>query len=233
MAEHTHRRALVFAGGDPPPRSVEPLLAKDAVVIGADSGVEVARDLRRTVDIAVGDFDSIDPGVLAETEAAGTTILRHPRDKDATDLELALDTAMMLGTDAVTVVGGHGGRVDHFVANCLLLGSDRYATLTIDAFMGTAHVVVVRRAARIVGRPGDLVTLLAVGGPAGGVRTSGLRFPLDDQTLHPGSTLGVSNEMLSEEATITITHGSVLVIRPHALQPDDLPDTGTAPTGAG
>ncbi len=217
MAGQALRRALVFAGGDPPPRSVAGVLPVDAVVIGADSGVEHAHRVGRTVDIAVGDFDSIDPAVLAEVEAADATILRHPPDKDATDLELALDTAATLGTDALTVIGGHGGRIDHFLANCLLLASDRYAELTVDAYMGTAHVVVVRDVARIAGRRGDLVTLLAMGGPAGGVRTDGLRYPLDGHTLHHGSTLGVSNEMLAEEATVAVGRGVVVAIRPHAL----------------
>ena len=222
MAGQALRRALVFAGGDPPPHSIAGVLPVDAVVIGADSGVEHARHVGRTVDIAVGDFDSIDPTVLAEVEAAGATVLRHPPDKDATDLELGLDTAMTLGIDVVTVVGGHGGRVDHFVANCLLLAADRYADLTVDAYIGTAHLVVVRGTALIAGRSGDLVTLLAMGGPAGGVRTAGLRFSLEDQTLHPGSTLGVSNEMLAAEATVAVERGVVIAIRPHALEPDRL-----------
>jgi len=228
-ADAVPRRALVFAGGDPPPHSVQPHLHHDAVVIGADSGVEHARRLGRAVDVAVGDFDSIDPTVLAETETEGATILRHPRDKDATDLELALEAAMTLGVDAVTVVGGHGGRVDHFVANCLLLASDRFHLLDVDAFLGTAHAVVARGPTRITGRPGELVTLLAIGGPAAGVRTSGLRFALDDATLQPGSTLGVSNEMHADEATVTVGRGTVLVIRPNAIDPDPDPaSTGSA-----
>ncbi|MFO7591021.1 MAG: thiamine diphosphokinase [Acidimicrobiia bacterium] len=217
MADHALRRAVIFAGGDAPPSAVSTVLPRDAVVIGADSGVDVARGLGRSVDIAVGDFDSIDPSTLDHTEAAGATILRHPRDKDATDLELALDTAMTLGIDAVTVVGGHGGRVDHFIANCALVASDRYAGLVVDAYFDIAHLQVVRSHVRLTGNAGDLTTLLAVGGPAEGVRTTGLRFPLDGETLHPGSTRGVSNEMLGDEATVTVAHGCVLAIQPDAL----------------
>ncbi len=223
------RRAVVFAGGDPPPRSVVAVLVgrlpDGAVVIGADSGAEHARALGLTVDVAVGDFDSIDPSVLTAIEAGGAAILRHPPDKDATDLELALDTAMLLEIDTVTVVGGHGGRVDHFLANCLLLGSERYRALALDAFVGSAHVVVVRDRALIGGHRGDVLTLLAVGGEARGIRTQGLRFPLDDAILQPGSTLGVSNEMVAESATVSVNHGTVLAIRPHALEPDPAPSS--------
>lgn len=217
MADRAPRRALVFAGGDPPPPSVGAVLPVDAIVIGADSGVEHARRLGRTVDIAVGDFDSVDPAVLAEVEAAGTTVLRHPPDKDASDLELALETAVRLGIDEVTVIGGHGGRVDHFVASSLLLGSDRFDTLRLDAWIDVAHVVVVRGTRRIEGRAGDVLTLLAVGSAASGVRTTGLRYPLDGGVLAPGSTLGLSNVMLTDVADVTVSDGVVLAIRPHAL----------------
>ncbi len=91
----------------------------EALVIGADSGVEHAAALGRHVDIAVGDFDSVSPAALAAAEAAGAEVLRHPPDKDATDLELALDLAVARGARRITVVGGHGGRFDHCLANAL------------------------------------------------------------------------------------------------------------------
>lgn len=228
MADQPPRRALVFAGGEPPPHSVTERLPADAVVIGADSGVEHARRLGCTVDVAVGDFDSITPSTLAAIEAGGATVLRHPPDKDATDLELAIDAARALGIDTITVVGGHGGRVDHFVANCALLGAERFRGCAVDAYLDVAHVVVVHDVQRIAGRSGDLLTLLAEGGPARGVTTDGLRFPLDDATLLPGSTLGVSNEMLTDVATVRVAQGTVLAIRPHALAPDPGPGPGPA-----
>ncbi len=60
--------------------------------------------------------------------------------------------------------------------------------------------------------PVDLVSLLATGGPAAGVSTTGLRWPLDDAVLEPGSTRGVSNELTGGRATVTVREGSLLVI---------------------
>ena len=59
-----------------------------------------------------------------------------------------------------------------------------------------------------------LLTLLAVGGPAHGVRTSGLRYPLDGETLHPGSTRGVSNVLDDPVALVTVAQGTVLAVFP-------------------
>jgi thiamine pyrophosphokinase len=150
--------------------------------------------------------------------ASGTAVESHPPDKDATDLELALDAAVARGATTVTVVGGHGGRVDHFLANVLLLGHERYAAITLDAWIGTAHVVVIRDDVTLSGAVGSLCTLLAVGGPASGVTTHRLRYPLSDATLLPGSTWGVSNVLLEPTARVTVASGTLLSIQPNALE---------------
>ena len=210
--------ALVFAGGDAVPPAVARRLPPDALVIGADSGIEHAHALGRHVDVAVGDFDSVSPTALAAAEAAGAQVLRHPIAKDATDLELALDVAAAHGVERITIVGGHGGRFDHYLANVLLLGSARFAQFAVDAWFGDAQLRVVRRRARLIGRIGSLVTLLAAEGPALGVTTTGLRYPLVESVLLPGSTLGVSNELVASEATIAVGGGTVLTIQPDALR---------------
>ncbi|MEX2267219.1 MAG: thiamine diphosphokinase [Acidimicrobiia bacterium] len=210
--------ALVFAGGDPPPEAVASLLADGAFVIAADSGLHHARALGRHVDLVVGDLDSVDPVALADAEAAGTDVERHPAQKGASDLELALEAAQARGARRITVVGGHGGRVDHFLANALLLASSRFADSEIDAWIGSALITVIRSRTELHGTAGSLCTLLAVGGVARGVTTSGLLYPLDDDELLPGSTRGVSNELTESTASVAIRAGALLAVQPHALE---------------
>jgi thiamine pyrophosphokinase len=208
------RRALVFAGGDELPTDAVIDLPADALVIAADSGVERAQAVGRAVDVAVGDFDSCDPAALARAEAAGTRVERHPAAKDATDLELALDTARAAGARRVTVVGGHGGRLDHLLANATLLAAPAFADLEIDARMGPALVTVVRTTASLSGRVGELLSLLPVGGPAVGVRTEGLRYPLRREDLAPGTTRGVSNEFTDPVAVVALDAGVLVAVQP-------------------
>jgi thiamine pyrophosphokinase len=215
--------AIVVTGGDRPDRALLDALGLPVdgrIVVAADSGVAHALTLGLEVDVAVGDFDSLDPVVLEAVEASGARIERHPVAKDATDLELALDTAVGLGAGRVVVVGGHGGRLDHFLANALVLGAPRYGAIEIEAVVGEALVTVVRPGpgVRFGGRLGQLVTLLPVHGPAEGVRTEGLRYPLRGETLLAGTTRGVSNELVAEEAQVAITAGAVLVVRPCSAQ---------------
>ena len=98
-------------------------LPEDAVVIAADSGLHQARrSLGLHVDCVVGDLDSADPAAVERGPRRGADVERHPAEKDATDLELAFDCARDRGAQRITVVGGAGGRLDHFLANVALLG---------------------------------------------------------------------------------------------------------------
>ena len=158
---------VVVAGGSPPAAESVRAVPGDARVIAADKGLEHALALGLAVEIAVGDFDSASPEAVAVAEEAGTRIERHPAEKDATDLELALDRAAALDPERVLVLAGDGGRLDHLLSTLLLLGSPRYAQLRIDAFVGPAQVHVVRDERELAGRPGELVSLLALHGRGG------------------------------------------------------------------
>ncbi|MDX6233030.1 MAG: thiamine pyrophosphokinae [Nocardioidaceae bacterium] len=207
------RTILVIAGGDPvTPDELGPV-PSDAFVIAADSGIDRALELSLHVDLAVGDFDSVTPHALDEVARAGAVIEAHPEAKDRTDLELALDAALDRQPARVIVVGGHGGRLDHFLANALLLASPGYAPLDIVAHMGPARVTVVRDVAALHGEPGDLVTLVPVNGPATGVTTEGLLYPLHGEALQPGSTRGVSNELAEPVASVRLTSGVLLAVQ--------------------
>jgi thiamine pyrophosphokinase len=208
--------ALVFAGGDPVDGDVAARLPHSgATVVAADSGVELALALGRRVDLVIGDFDSADPGAVEAAAAAGAEVRRYPADKDQSDLELALHAVRSGSAKRVIVVGGYGGRLDHLLANALLLASPAFADLDIEALVGNARISVIHHSAVLSGSPGELVSLLAVGGPARGVRTTGLRFPLDGDDLLPGSTRGVSNEFSEPVATVSIDHGALLAVQPH------------------
>jgi len=205
---------IVVTGGDPVDPAHLDELPAGAFVIAADSGIEHALAAGLHIDVAVGDFDSVAPSALQAAADAGAVVERHPEAKDETDLELALDAAAARGATRVYVLGGHGGRLDHLLANALLLASPRYAHLSLVARMGAARVTVVRDEATLAGSVGDLVTLLAVGGPADGVTTEGMRFPLRAETLHPGSTRGVSNELSLPVATVRVATGVLLAVQP-------------------
>ena len=213
---------VVVAGGvEPPDRKTSHAVRAGTTVIAADGGLERARELGLQVTIAVGDFDSASPETVSAAEGSGTRVEHHPAAKDATDLELALDMALELRPERIVVLAVVGDRLDHLFSTFQLLASSRYAAVELDADIGPAQVHVVRRRRTLTGRPGELMSLFAVHGPAEGVRTEGLAYALDGETLEPGSSRGVSNVFVQDTARINVERGVVLAVRPG-------PETGEA-----
>jgi thiamine pyrophosphokinase len=203
---------VVVAAGPGPAVSVPAA----TTVVAADGGLDRAASLGLVVDVLVGDLDSVSRAALERAQADGVRVVRHPEAKDASDLELSLDEAVALGARRVLVVASDGGRLDHLLTSVLLLASERYSALELDAVVGDTLVHVVRDERTLWGATGDVVTLVALGGSASGVTTEGLAYPLSHETLHAGSTRGVSNVFLGDEASVRVAHGTLLAIRPGA-----------------
>jgi thiamine pyrophosphokinase len=195
---------VVLAGG--PDRPAVTALPPGATVIAADSGAE----LGGPIDLLVGDLDSIS----AETLAGIEHVERHAVDKDATDLELALTAALRLEPERILVLGSAGGRLDHLFGSLLILAAEAYAGVQVDAQIGAAAVHVIRGERTLLGEPGELISLLAVHGPASDVVTEGLVYPLRAETLEPGSSRGLSNVFAASEARIGLERGVLLAVRP-------------------
>lgn len=219
-----HTDVVVIGGGASPPQALRALLPPADQVVCADRGYAHALALGLTPTVLIGDFDSLAPVDLDRARAAGVTVEAHSPEKDATDLELALDRAVTShsGELRVTVVATPDvdERIDHLLSQLALLAAPKYAHAELLAWFGSACVQIVHptREVAVHGRPGELVTLLAIGSEARGVSTAGLTYPLRDESLSPFSTRGVSNLLSGTSATISVTAGCLAIVRPHALE---------------
>lgn len=222
---------VFVVGGSPaaqPPRSFAP--DRSARVIAADRGAQHARAWGWSVHLLVGDLDSL-PSPLADAFAAdGTPMITAPREKDATDMELALAHALAAAPDEIIICGALGGRTDHLLANVLLLARPDLAgprvvladgAETIRLLRGPAGADAAPARLMLVGAPGDLVSLLPLGGDAEGVSTRGLRYPLHDETLFWGRGRGVSNVLDARQAEVSLRRGLLLVCQISVHVTDD------------
>ena len=212
-----HPTVVVVGGGGPVRTDARAVVPDGTPVVAADGGVDVALALGLRIDVAVGDFDSVTADGLATAEAGGSRIERHPVDKDATDLALALDVAAaMVDVDGeIVVVGTDAGRLDHLLAGVLALASPSLPP--VRAYLGPATLHVVRGPGevRFDAAPGELVSLVPVGGDAAGVRTDGLAFSLRRETLPVGTTRGVSNVVEPGGSVVVgLDVGCLLVVLP-------------------
>jgi thiamine pyrophosphokinase len=210
------RTALVFAAAPLQPTArLRARLAevKAPYVIAADEGAATALAFGYQPDVVIGDLDSLNAATREELERRGVAFETYPRDKDFTDGQLAVERALQIQPIAVWLLGFLGGpRLDQSVANVLLLARIEAQVVVLDEMN---ECVLIRPPSEVRWRPApnEIVSLIPLGGDVSHVITRGLRWPLTGDTLHLGDTRGLSNEPVSDEVSVSIGSGHVLLTR--------------------
>lgn len=207
-------RAIIIAGGKTENHGWRRWVRTDDWIIGADGGAALALAWGLVPELVIGDMDSLPEQARAILEREGCHLIEHPRAKDKTDLELALTHAVEEGAKEIVVLGALGGRLDHLLANVLLLALPSLAGVAVRIVEGDQQALILRggEAVEIEGAEGDLVSLIPLGGNACGVASRGLVWGLDGDTLEFGSSRGVSNEMASGCFRVEVGEGLLLVV---------------------
>lgn len=185
------------------------------LIVAADGGTFALEGWGAAPHAIVGDLDSLGMDRALGYGARGVKVVPFSVEKDESDLELAIAYAIEAHADDIVVLGAFGGaRFDHELANTLLLAAEAYRGRRLRAVRGDVTVRAVHGGEKLTlaGAPGDLVTLLPVGGDAEGVRTHRLRYPLAGETLRFGAARGLSNVVMSEHASVACDRGVLLVI---------------------
>ncbi len=206
-------RTIIFANGV----LTDPAAARAAIrpgdrLLAADGGLHHLRRLGLAPDVLIGDLDSVEPSEVEDLRRAGGRVERFPVRKDKTDLELAVRLARAEGAGDILIFGALGGRWDQTLANLLLLAHEDFRSVRIRLVDGAQQIYLIQATAAIEGRPGDTVSLISLQGDARGVTTDGLEYPLRDGQLPFGSTLGISNVLLGEQASVSVQDGLVVCI---------------------
>ena len=201
--------AVDFNGGD--------FLARHAAgefdtVIAVDAGFAHLEGAGVVPDMAVGDFDSL--GYVPKCRR----VSRYPVQKDASDMELAMEKALNFGHDHLAVYGALGGRLDHTIANLQLFArfSERGAYVT---GVGDSYAVRLLTGPDVFDLPpleSGTVSVFAANDCAKGVIERGMAYSLDDEPLSNRTSRGLSNELVGEPATVAVEEGTLYVFYPLA-----------------
>ena len=206
----------IFGAGEPSMPVAVPT-RDEVLVIAADGGYRLAAEVFGAPDLLVGDFDSID------ALPVGIPIVRHPAEKDDTDLALAAEEAIARGATELYIYSALGGRLDHTVANLQLLASLAARGIRATLFGADGMAVTALTAgqcAAFTPRRGTF-SVFAFGGRAEGVTLSGVKYSLSDATLTPDRPLGVSNEFVGVAASVTVGKGTILLF--YSAKDGDIP----------
>ncbi len=188
------------------------MVAPGDFVICADGGSNHAISLGIKPNLIVGDMDSVDPVVLDQLKTQGAEIRKYPRDKDSSDLELALQAAIELAPSEIFCLSVLGRRQDHSLTNTFLIG--RYASfggkISLMGSTWQAQFVTKEQSCAFSGSPGDIFSIIPMVATVSGVTVDGVKWPLVNETLPWGSSRTVSNEFLFGRASVSLTAGLLL-----------------------
>lgn len=193
-------------------------------VFAVDKGLEYVDAMGMIPDYLVGDFDTVDSDLLSQYEKRiscgemNICMERHPAMKAETDTELALNVAIELGADFITLLAATGSRMDHVLANMGLLikaarsgvkmyvvdETNRIQIMTHESF---ENCILSKRE-----QFGKYVSLIPVTPCVEGVVIKGALYPLSGENIYYGGSRTVSNEIKDEYMEISMLRGMMLVI---------------------
>jgi len=201
-------RGLLFLGGQIQKTArLKKFTRGNVFSVAADSGAGNALKLNVMPAAIVGDFDSIDAQTLKKCKHSEQ--IRYPKDKDQSDGELALAFLLSKKPTEILILGALGKRLDHMLANLSLLAQipPKISAKIVD---GKGDVYYVRKSFHLMGKKGDMVSVLSAPDRPARIKTTGLLYPLNHQILRPGAH-GLSNRMTHPCVSIRVSAGAVFV----------------------
>lgn len=208
------KTAWIVTGGDLSPgflaKSLK--LGEEDCLIVVDGALEVTHALGLLPDYIVGDFDTVNQVLLGQYEES--RILRHLPEKDQTDTELAVETAFLHGYKKLKLFGAVGSRLDHSLANIFFLEQIRKQQAEAVIY-NENNCLYLREQSFVVKKEeqyGNYVSLLPLTECVKDVTLSGFKYSLNHRTFYRDSTLGISNEIVDEEAVVSFSDGVFIVV---------------------
>ncbi len=213
--------ALIVAGGETDLSQLageaERLRESEGLLIAADRGLEAMQSAGLIPDVAVGDFDSVDPKVLEFfLRRPGIRFERHRPEKNQSDTELAFFIAREAGVQKLTLMGVTGTRLDHVLSNIQLLREAEKEG--VDCCLLDAHNRIRMAKSPMTfyreGNPFSYVSFIPLSPEVTGITLKGFKYPLTDYHMVLGQecSLCVSNELAEPEGMLTFQKGSMLAI---------------------
>lgn len=217
-AQAKKKRILIITGGSISEEFASEYLKEQDfhTVIAVDSGLITAYKLGIAVDYILGDFDSVPGNILNDyrSKFRNAIIQEYNPEKDATDTHIALNVSLELGADEIVLLGATGTRIDHMLANIHLL----YLPLNknIKASIVDEHnkIYMINKNTTIYKAKlhGPYLSVQPFTEKVTGITLKGFKYPLNNYTMYIGDSLGVSNEVVNEQADIILNEGILIII---------------------
>lgn len=205
--EYEQLGILITGGKAPDYKKIDKILEMGKYIVAADSGLDTADDWGIRPNKIIGDMDSLsNKEKLKQYSKDEVTI--YGRDKDLTDTEIGLEWLWQRGIDTPCIIGGGGGRMDHFIGILSIFHRNPSPYLWITH---SALVLEIKKKVRIVVETGKKVSFFPLGCDTVQMQSEGLKWPLDNVVWKIGSA-GISNETTADTVSVTVKNGRAIMV---------------------
>jgi thiamine pyrophosphokinase len=198
-------KMLILCNGEPPAKKLfYKYRAKTDYLIAADGGGNIARQFSDTPDVVIGDLDSF------EDHNTDNFNIIHKPNQESNDLEKALTLARQKGGSHIFILGATGLRLDHTLKNLSVLKqfNNQFEDLYLIDNFGISQILPKSFSKKLpIGTP---VSLFPLSGKVSNITTTGLKYPLKNESLENGVRDGSSNEVVKTPVKITHKKGDLL-----------------------
>ena len=199
-------KAIIMASGNSIKKEIfNEIYSENDFIICADGGLNYLDCLNIMPNLIVGDFDSVDTSLLEKYK--NVEIKKYPPEKNFTDTEIAIEEAIAYGYKEIIIFGATGTRLDHTMANILLI--ERYIKqgANIKIIDNNNFIQILNQNTTINKKEGYYLSIVPISEYIDGITLKGMKYPLLDVRVDRGSTLCISNEIIADIALISISNG--------------------------
>lgn len=191
--------------------------SNECIWVGVDRGVKTLLNHGMVPFISFGDFDSIDTVEFEKISHEMANIQIFQPEKDETDMELAINWALDQQPTTIRIFAGTGGRLDHFLANIQLVLKPILKNINcmIEIIDRQNIVYAVQAGSHQLHKMDEkkYISFIPITPSVEGLTLQGFKYPLKDCHIPLGSTLCISNELITQFGTFSFVRGILLVIR--------------------
>ena len=206
-------RAVIISNGSFEGIDIHTISSDVDMIVCADGGAKHIINTGIIPTVIVGDMDSIDENVLKTYEDMNIKLYKHPVKKDKTDTELAIDYAISNGATDITLLGATGTRLDHTLANIMLL----YNLLknNINARIVDSHneISITDRSVQIEKKEYPYISLIPLTANENKVTLKGFEYETCKEHFKLGSSYGISNRFIDNKGDVYIEDGLFIIIK--------------------
>lgn len=188
-------------------------ISKSDFSVAVDSGGDIFYKNNILPNLLVGDLDSIDKKSLTYFKDNKIKIEKYPCEKDLTDLEIGLNSLINNGCDKIYALGTIGSRIDHSLANIMIL--KKMYDLNYKCYMindKNRVQYIESKKEIIINKEYENISIVPLSENGINVSLEGFYYKITDYEMELGSTTGISNYLLNNEGSIKLNRGRALII---------------------